>query len=140
MFLRPLAKRIASDSLLAPPMAMPPLPWLALRPSREPRISSWRAGLRVQQVLDVHNAEGDVAALVLGGEAKDLLLGLVVGDQLAHAKHGLDGALAAYVQGGGHLDHVGIVEDSHGSFLPSGAGTEWNRPNSRLDGSTKSYS
>ena len=65
----------------------------------------------LQHVLEVHDAEAQVARLVLRAEAEDALLRLVLGDELAHAEHGLNKAFRLHVHDGGHLGEVAGVDD-----------------------------
>ena len=68
-------------------------------------------GCMLQHVAEVHDAEADVARLVLGAEAEDGLLGLVLGDELAGAEHRLDETLGQHMHQRGHLGEVLGVED-----------------------------
>ena len=72
-------------------------------------------GLGVHDVLEVRHAEGEVAALILGGEAEDLLLGVVLGDEFAHAEERLHEAFADEVEEGGHFREVIDAEEVDGA-------------------------
>ena len=68
-------------------------------------------GVVFEGVLEVGDAEGDVAGFVLRGKAEDALFGLVVSDQLAEAEERLDEAFAEDVEHRGHLGEVLGFED-----------------------------
>ena len=77
-------------------------------------------GLGFDGVLGVGDAEGEVAALVLRGEAEHALFGLVLADQFAHAEERLDKALGEKVEDGGHLGEVVKGEQSDGAEAGGG--------------------
>ena len=63
-------------------------------------------GLDGCHVLHVHDAERDMTGFVLRAEAVDVLFGIVVRHQFAHAEEREDAAFAADVESRGHLREV----------------------------------
>jgi hypothetical protein len=68
-------------------------------------------GLGLEDVLEVHDAEGETTGLVLGAEAEDRLLGGVLADEFAHAEETLHEAFGLGVHHGGHRGEVARLEE-----------------------------
>lgn len=68
-------------------------------------------GFGIEDVFEVHDAEGEVARFVLGAHAEDALVGLGLADEFAHAEHRLDEAFGLDVHEDGHFGEVACFDE-----------------------------